>query len=356
MKARLSAMLLSSLALAACAGVLGIRQGTQAHPFEHRVHVTKAGINCRECHAGVQGAGDEGPPHFPTTATCTKSGCHEKPHDANRCDNCHGEAHTRGEVARARETLRFEHSKHVPKLKGECVICHVGAGEERPDHLRPAMATCLGCHQHRDQWHARNCDGCHVDLVGEGTPPQSHLVHDGDWIREHGVRAASTRDLCATCHTEKQCDGCHATGTAPALPTTMKFDQPQLAGLHRAGFRARHSDEARAQPGLCLTCHSENTCQECHRARGVGPGAKGARSPHPPNWLSPTKGGGEHGAQARIDPVSCAGCHGGAGEQLCVGCHKVGGPGGNPHGPNFRGTSDRRDKLHDMPCVMCHAP
>jgi hypothetical protein len=50
--------------------------------------------------------------------------------------------------------------------------------------------------------------------------------------------------------------------------------------------------------------------------------------------------------------MSCAGCHGGAGEQLCVGCHRVGGPGGNPHGPGFTST---KNKQHDVPCIFCHA-
>lgn len=354
MKALRSVLLLSGISLAACAGVLGIRQGPASHPFEHRAHLTR-GISCRECHAGIQTAGDEGPTHFPSAATCSKAGCHEKPHDTNRCDNCHGEPQTRGGAERARETLRFAHAKHVPQLKGECVVCHVGAGEVRPDHLRPAMATCLGCHQHRDQWRARNCDGCHVDLVNTGTPPTSHLVHDGDWIREHGVRAASSRDLCATCHAEKQCAGCHGAGTVPALPSVLKFDEPRLSGLHRAGFRSRHAEEARAQPGLCVSCHSQNTCQECHRAKNVAPGTA-ARSPHPSGWLAAGRGGGEHGMQARTDPVACAACHGGAGEQLCIGCHRVGGPGGSPHGPSFNAATDRRDKTHDMPCVQCHAP
>jgi len=44
--------------------------------------------------------------------------------------------------------------------------------------------------------------------------------------------------------------------------------------------------------------------------------------------------------------MSCAGCHGGAGEQLCVGCHKVGGPGGNPHGAGF---ASHKDKRRDVP-------
>jgi hypothetical protein len=211
------------------------------------------------------------------------------------------------------------------------------------------MATCFSCHKHKDQWNARDCDGCHVDLRAEGTLPASHLVHDGDWVREHGVRAASSRDLCATCHTERQCASCHGV-TVPGLPQKLAFDDVRLSGLHRAGFRARHADEARAQPGLCSSCHSEGFCIACHESERVAPG-NAARSPHPLGWLSTSRGGGEHGVQARIDPMSCASCHGGAGEQLCVGCHRVGGPGGNPHGSGFSST---KDKTRDVPCRLCH--
>jgi hypothetical protein len=60
----------------------------------------------------------------------------------------------------------------------------------------------------------------------------------------------------------------------------------------------------------------------------------------------------EHGRAARRDPASCASCHGGAGEMLCVGCHRVGGIGGNPHPPGW----SSRQSLTDMPCRLCHTP
>jgi hypothetical protein len=99
-----------------------------------------------------------------------------------------------------------------------------------------------------------------------------------------------------------------------------------------------------------MTCHSERSCLDCHAALEVAPGSA-ARSPHPPGWLSTSRGGGQHGPQARLDPMSCASCHGGAGEKLCVDCHRVGGPGGNPHGHGFSST---KDKLVDLPCRLCH--
>jgi hypothetical protein len=335
-----------AIAMAGCASLLGIRRAPPSHPFEHRAHVLK-GINCVECHAGARGDDGTGPLHMPADADCLR--CHEKPHDTRACRTCHGETEVREAVEIARGHLRFGHAKHMASAKGDCVRCHVEVAEARSDAVLPKMATCFGCHEHRDQWALRDCDGCHVNLAGEGTLPDDHLVHDGDWIREHGTRAASQRDLCATCHSERQCSSCHGEGTVPALPARLAFDEVQLSGLHRAGFAARHADEARADPGVCTTCHTESSCIDCHTRENVGPGGASPRSPHPAGWLTPS--GGDHGFQARVDPTSCAGCHGGAGEQLCVGCHRVGGPGGNPHGPGF---SSRRDAHRDLPCRECH--
>jgi hypothetical protein len=339
--------LLALIGLTACAAVLGIKPVDSSRPFEHRAHVLK-GVNCLTCHAGITNETETSPVHFPPDAVCRR--CHEKPHDPRSCGACHGEVQAREEAGLVREHLNFQHGKHMSSVSGECVRCHTAVGDTRPESLLPKMATCFGCHRHRDEWTLRDCHGCHKDLAAENTPPVSHLVHDGDWIREHGVRAASENDLCLTCHSERSCASCHGVGTVPTLPAKMAFEDVPLSGLHRAGFRSRHSEEARADPGLCATCHSENSCIDCHVQSHVAPGSTSV-SPHPPGWVSTSAGGGEHGVQARIDPVSCAGCHGGAGEQLCVGCHRVGGPGGNPHGPGFSST---KNKTHDLPCRLCH--
>jgi hypothetical protein len=179
--------------------------------------------------------------------------------------------------------------------------------------------------------------------------PSSHVVHEGDWLREHGARAASTRDLCSTCHAERYCAGCHGK-TVAALPEKQFFDDPLREGVHRAGFRSRHSAEARAQPGLCTTCHSPSTCQSCHADTNAAPGTAG-KSPHPPGWLGLRGERNEHGPAAWRDPSECAACHSGAGEQLCVGCHKVGGIGGSFHRPGWTSTKPKTD----APCSYCHA-
>ena len=342
-------VLVLSISLAACAGLLGIKPRDTQHPFEHRAH-SNAGIDCLGCHEGVSRASDEGPLHIPEASTCI--GCHAKPHDPRPCGTCHGQSHTREENRLARKHLRFAHDRHVPKLGGQCVPCHAAAGASDQSTMRPPMAQCLGCHTHKDQWKTRECDGCHVDLPSELVRPSSHVFHEGDFVREHGVRAASSRDLCATCHGEGFCASCHGV-TVAVLPWKLSVERPSLTGLHRAGFSMRHSDEARANPGLCATCHDgERFCLDCHqrrgRAGGAPPGSAG-RSPHPPNWVRAR--GGEHGRAARMDPMSCATCHGGSGEMLCVGCHRVGGPGGSPH---ERGFVSALDPNRDEPCVRCH--
>jgi len=347
MKATLLLLVVASVALASCAGVLGLRPRDSSHVFEHRAHALH-GVNCVQCHQDMDSESTTGALHLPPDSTCV--GCHAKPHTQSSCLGCHGTVDAREGATTAARHLRFEHRTHQVATHGDCVRCHEPIAENHPETIRPRMASCLGCHEHREEWPLRECDSCHKDLAAEDTPPTSHLVHDGDWLREHGVRAASARDLCASCHTERACAACHGVGTVPGLPARLEFDRVPLSGLHRAGFVARHSMEARGDPGLCTTCHSESSCQGCHDREKVG-AATASRSPHPRGWITTGAGGGDHGVQSRIDPASCIGCHGGGGEQLCVGCHRVGGPGGTPHGPGFRSV---RNKTHDLPCRLCH--
>jgi hypothetical protein len=332
---------------AACAEILGLHPAGR-RPFEHRAHVLK-GISCNRCHAGVASAGDEGPLHLPTTADCVS--CHEKPHDTRDCSGCHGLPGARAGAAFARESLRFEHKTHVPRLNGNCARCHVDI-ETGADTIRPRMATCGSCHEHQAQLASNNCDPCHVNLRDEGSKPDDHLIHGGNFLREHGVRAASDRQICASCHAERFCTGCHGV-TVPGLPERLKFDDPRGAGVHRAGFKARHPEEARGDPGLCMTCHAVNVCKDCHAREKVAARSGARGSPHPAGWLGLPGSPNEHGRAAWRDPEICAGCHSGAGEALCVGCHKVGGVGGNPHNASF---NSRKQPKTARPCRLCHSP
>ena len=328
------------LCLAACAGVLGY---THAGPkaFPHRAHVT-AGVACTLCHVAMATGGTA--LHLPTDATCI--GCHKQPHDSHPCLACHAAPDAVAELVEARDHLRFDHATHAAPSHDDCVRCHVGIAEG-DGHMRPPMATCFKCHSHDAENNARKCDACHRGLEDTKLLPQSHLAHDGDWMREHGTRAASSGDLCQVCHREQFCAECHGK-TVAALPSTLHFADPFTPSVHRAGFTARHALEARAEPGACSTCHSPDRCASCHVARGVAGG--GRRSPHPPGWVGIGASDNEHGREARRDPSACASCHDGAGQQLCVGCHKVGAIGGNPHPAGW----SSRLPLAALPCRLCH--
>lgn len=331
----------------ACATILGIRPDAP-QPFEHRAHVLE-GVPCTQCHRGMEEAGDEGDLHLPTTDTCLE--CHAEPHDPNTCRDCHSLPHIPEKLVEAKHYLLFDHSQHIPVLQGNCANCHQGVKEDQSP-LIPKMAYCFSCHQHEGQWEARQCDACHENLHGSGAlRPASHVVHDIDFLKTHGNYAASQGDLCQTCHTESYCAQCHGINV-PALPQRLAFDRPTLSNFHRAGFRSRHAFEARADPGLCLACHTDNTCRTCHEEKGLSATASNTGNPHPAvGWVGPNPGDNGHGRAARRDPVGCASCHGGAGEQLCVSCHKVGGVGGNIHPPGFESNLDVRTHA---PCRYCH--
>lgn len=336
-----TALLIACVALAACAGILGLRDRKRDATFPHRPHAI-AGVTCTKCHPGISQPGPE--LHLPTDATCTTSGCHTKPHDTRPCGGCHGSTTAVGELMAARNNLVFDHGAHVATTRGNCMRCHDaianGAGP-----MRPPMATCFRCHDDLEK--ARRCDGCHKDLVEEGTLPASHLAHDGDWIREHGTRASSSGELCETCHKQSFCADCHG-ATAPTLPAERRFADPFRSNIHRAGFAGRHALEARSDPGACQTCHAPVRCLSCHVAKGVADPASG--NPHPAGWVGLATADNLHGREARRDPASCAGCHGGAGESLCVKCHAVGGIGGSPHPPGW----SSRQPMSAMPCRLCH--
>jgi len=242
--------LLACLLLTACAGVLGLtRSGPQ--PFPHRKHAT-AGVTCTRCHTDLEtrAAGL----HLPDAASCLT--CHAKPHDPRPCLDCHAAPGALDQLADARAHLRFDHGPHATATRGDCIRCHTGIADG-DTHLRPPMATCFRCHDHDAARDARRCDACHQHLEDTDLTPQSHLAHDGDWLRDHGTRASSSGDVCQTCHRESFCADCHGV-TTPALPATRRFADPFSASVHRAGFAARHALEAKAQPGACQTCHAKN--------------------------------------------------------------------------------------------------
>ncbi len=78
---------------------------------------------------------------FRRDADCRQ--CHQKPHDDRSCIQCHGEPYVRQAAELARAQLRFEHSRHMGAVDGDCVRCHTEVAEARPQTILPKMATLL---------------------------------------------------------------------------------------------------------------------------------------------------------------------------------------------------------------------
>jgi hypothetical protein len=137
----------------------------------------------------------------------------------------------------------------------------------------------------------------------------------------------------------------------PISAAEMALDEPERPLIHRGDFVVRHAIEARSSPGECTSCHAPSFCDSCHLERGISGNRAGALNPHPIGWIGPDVDGPDfHGRAARRDILPCAGCHEAGPATNCIRCHKVGGPGGNPH-PN--GWTSLRSPNSQM-CNYCH--
>jgi hypothetical protein len=116
----------------------------------------------------------------------------------------------------------------------------------------------------------------------------------------------------------------------------------------------------------CSSCHkSQNFCNDCHTAMGVGgdDGIYGRTSKklnfHPEGWNDMTAGRGDpnhHAFQAQRNIRTCASCHT---EATCLQCHAGQGIGLgiNPHPLGFKGANCvRMKRMNPRVCVKCHLP
>jgi hypothetical protein len=315
--------------------------------FPHRVHL--AGLPC----------GTEGTPACLSCASChavsQRDRAHKLPSD-EICTSCHrDDAHEvlailKTRPARVSGAIRFDHDQHLAMkpIQGQCVPCH--AGVVLKGTTLPPMSQCLTCHEHDTQWQNGQCAPCHVQAELERTLPQTFLRHDQGFSRRHGLLAQQEKKLCQACHSQSQCDDCHDV-TQDLTVERRRPERIERNFVHRGDFLTRHAIEAQSQPSRCLTCHTVETCDSCHVARGVSGNQLGGRNPHPPGWVGTNPNTRSfHGREARRDIVACAGCHEQGPATNCIRCHKVGGFGGNPHPGGWKSSQSQSSRM----CRYCH--
>jgi hypothetical protein len=332
------------------AALLGACSEKSAPLFPHRLHLAELSCNapgrpacltCNSCHV-ASGTERDYPP--PPEALCVT--CHQGEGGLVRASLGAVAPRPYGEIA-------IDHERHLamPEIRGQCVTCHSGVVERGSGASPlPPMSRCFTCHEHEQQWQRAECGPCHQASDLARTPPETFLQHDSDFMRHHGDLAPFDKALCRSCHEQRDCQSCHDL----TQDLTAEIRAPErIEGpfVHRGDFLSRHSIEARATPTGCATCHTPETCDACHVARGVSGNALEATNPHPPGWVTNSAAYPSlHGREARRDIVACAGCHEQGPATNCIRCHRVGGYGGNPHPAGWRSARSTSAEM----CRYCH--
>jgi len=203
---------------------------------------------CLSCHRGVM--------QRKVTAN-ELSILHEQCTKGRRCTDCHADT-AHGSAVSWITTVNMNqcidcHS--AQRVRSNCDTCHgkrsekerIDSGEWqrthgpnwRQTHGMGDLKTCASCHP--DDY----CVRCH------GLP----LPHNRNFVRSHPALAIKQRDDCAVCHQQKFCDSCHG------MPMP-----------HPVGFTPKHASIVGKQgKTVCLRCHAEDDCTNCH-VRHVHPG------------------------------------------------------------------------------------
>lgn len=274
-------------------------------------------------------------------------------HTRERCTSCHVDA---GDVTEIADIPAAGAELELPRFAAHYTIPPSHAA---PDFLEAhgeaaSRQSCATCHTRDD------CAACHVAPEPPAVREMPHAAsvsapgvllrrrapesHESAWfVERHGAAAAADPASCSTCHTRDSCADCHE-----AAATDVE-DRTRLTGtsFHPPNFAARHSAEAYGRRLECASCHDTSAfCRDCHEQAGfepsgaLGPGFHDAE----PVWLL------RHGQAARQALESCAACHE---QRNCLQCHStVGAFQVNPHGPGF--DPERARSRNPGICFACH--
>jgi cytochrome c-type protein NapC len=201
-------------------------------------HLIEAGYQCTTCHSTVAhlNAVPPGSQTRPAMDKCLV--CHNNNYRAadgtvavSRCDLCHVEPASGAVPASHRDGALWLKIHGTNGILSTCSACH-------PQPGRPVPAGVPGT--------PPNCVGCHGGVL---------MPHPAGWLKLHGAQEQKVgRKACDLCHDgPAYCDGCH-----------------QVKLPHPADWLNLHAKEAAASSTSCLNCHSQANCQACHAAHQSG--------------------------------------------------------------------------------------
>lgn len=338
---RIASDLRKTFALVALAWAVGARAQAAAPGPLSQAHAALAGASgCARCHEkGGRAVASEACLSCHTAlrrGIADQQGLHAR-QGYQACANCHrehqGSASRLVDWGKAGESA-FDHSQTGFRLEGNharlgCRQCHRAEAVHLGDSNFAAQAdlgrtylglsrSCLSCHrdQHRGQFAANSCAGCHGQQSWTAPPRFDHGRTAFPLTGQHATVA------CARCH--------------PAAATTDTDAPPtlQFKGVAHGGCIACHRDAHDGRLGQeCSSCHDTTAWTEGSRA-----GFDHARTAFP--LL------GKHAK------VPCGDCHGSGAEfhrpsfAACGDCHRD---------AHFGQFSARGTKPEAADCKRCHS-
>ena len=342
------------LVLAASAGACRVFRGDAGKGqivFSHSDHLEHG--DCSDCHEGVESStGATAGKFIPVKKGCAN--CHDDV--MGKCQMCHRGPKGGVSLKRVDRKLKFSHAAHASRVgKQGCASCHPAAN--KGGGSVPGHAGCDSCHKKSRA--ALDCAKCHIDLT-RYKKPAATLSHGPGFVKSHGTTARQNVRACVQCHDQTKCADCHS-GAAMTRASIRFPEQVNRRFIHRGDYLSRHAVEARSDPTSCRSCHGQRQCRSCHAINGLAANLQsgkrlrlGGKATHPAGWMTPTSTT-FHGHQARRDIGRCASCHDRGAASNCVGCHKVGGMGGNPHPVGWSWGNKSDQCRNSTMCATCHA-
>ena len=249
---------------------LGYREGTPVARldlpapnlrFDHALHLQR-GMQCQACHGRVENVKLATADQLPRMRACLE--CHEHPQQvkgeaSGACTTCHlsekgGLLKTRFASGQMLPPAWLHDSEHgldwIERHK------RVAGDESR---------FCANCHSERF------CTSCHDGQV------RPRRVHPNDWISMHPVAARQNDPTCTSCHRQQSfCLECHQrsgvtlSGGVATLATRGRFHPPPSVWTDGPRGRSHHAWEAERNLNACVSCHTERDCSICHATGAVG--------------------------------------------------------------------------------------
>jgi len=343
--------------------------------FDHKIHVSDAGIKCEDCHIAAVKSISSKDNLNPKEQLCGT--CHDVK-DQKNCSYCHFDGVFK-KLKVPKEELMFSHKQHIETQKKQCTDCHQGMDKVKYSKESaagfPVMENCYTCHSNTKA--PNDCENCHSNLTK--LDPKNH--RSPNFLNEHKMvfDVSNNKNNCMMCHSDNFCQACHSpigfNGNnskdgfyAPyyTKENGVRTDRASLQKLttaHNLNYRFTHGLDANQKSFECKTCHETQTfCASCHQTGGELITGFVPTSHQAPNFttIGVNTGGGLHSDLAKKDIESCQSCHDVQGrDPACIKCHfdNDGIKGTNPKTHDFGFMKDEKGIWHETEgavCYTCH--